>query len=396
MAIWRKTEQRALPLATDPNQLSARPYYPNYSGELVTETTAFGTSAVIAAVSILADSIASMPLEMFRQRERRLEKARTPQVLVTPNKHQGMFEFVHEAIATLAVHGTLFVYAPMDESGFPLELRNIHPHKVRVYDDLGVKKYEIDKRVFGDNEIVQINWMVMPNRHMSYSPLDMLRNTVGTLIAIDRFMSSFYGDGATPSSVLETDQQITTEQAKVLRDSWEEAHWKRRRPAVLTGGLKWKPITASASDMDTANYREAVIRDVARAYRIPLHMMLVSGGEGSHQTYQNIESAGINFVRHTLLPWMRRLEDGLGKMFPYPIVLRFNADSLQRADRSTRAKAQQIQILSGVLSPNEVREEEGLEPYEGGNNFVAPSALATIGTDPIPPEPSTIQNEEQQ
>lgn len=394
MAIWRKSEQRALPLAIDPNQISARPYYPNYAGELVTEATAFGTSAIVAACSILADSIASMPLEMYRQRDNRLERAKTPLVLRQPNKHQGIFEFVHEAIATLAIHGSVFIYAPMDDNGFPLELRNIHPHKVKIIvDDLGRRQYDIDKRIFGDNEIVQINWMVMPNKHISYSPIDMLRNTVGTLMAIDRFMSSFYGDGATPSSVLETDQQITTEQAKILRDSWEEAHWKRRRPAVLTGGLKWKPITASASDMDTANYREAVIRDVARFYRIPLHMMLVSGGEGSHQTYQNIESAGLNFVRHTLLPWMRRLEDGLGKMFPFPIVLRFNADSLQRADRMTRAKAQQIQIMSGVLSPNEVREEEGLEPYEGGDSFYSPSQTPSIGTDAIPPEPA--QQEEQ-
>jgi len=387
MAIWRKTEQRALPLSIDPNQISARPYYPNYSGELVTENTAFGTSAIIAAVSILADSIASMPLNLYRQRETRLERGRTPQVLIKPNEHQSMFEFVHEAIATLAIHGTVFIYAPMDSNGFPLELRNIHPHRVKVYtDDGGYKKYDIDKKVFDNKEIVQINWMVLPGKHIGYSPLDMLRNTVGTLIAIDRFMSSFYGDGATPSSVLETDQQITTEQAKILRDSWEEAHWKRRRPAVLTGGLKWKPITASASDMDTANYREAVIRDIARAYRIPLHMMLVSGGEGSHQTYQNIESAGINFVRHTLLPWMRRLEDGLSVMFPYPIVLRFDANSLQRADRMTRAKTQQIQIMSGVMSPNEAREEEGYEPYEGGDSFVAPSATPVIGTDAIPPE----------
>lgn len=388
MAIWRKQEQRALPLSLDPYQVTARPYFANYSGELVTETTAFGTSAIIAAVSIIADSIASMPLLMYRRRETRLEPARTPQVLVQPNKHQGIFEFVHEAATTLALHGTVFVYAPIDdESGFPLELRNLHPHRVKcIIDDVGNKTYEVDKRMFGSDEIVQINWMTLPHRALGYSPLDMLRNTVGTLLAIDRFMSSFYGDGATPSSVLETDQQITTEQAKVLRDTWEEAHWKRRRPAVLTGGLKWKPITASASDMDTANYREAVIRDIARAYRIPLHMMLVSGGEGSHQTYQNIESAGINFVRHTLLPWMRRLEDGIGRMFPFPIVLRFDADSLQRADRMTRVKSQQIQILSGTLSPNEARAEEGMEPYEGGDSFYAPSPNQNIGQDALPPE----------
>lgn len=203
-------------------------------------------------------------------------------------------------------------------------------------------------------------------------------------MAIDRFLAGFYGDGATPSSVLETDGQITTEQAKILRDSWEDAHWKRRRPAVLTGGLKWRPITASASDMDTMQHRESLVRDIARAYRIPLHLMLGTGGD--NQTYQNIESAGINFVRHTLLPWMRRVEDALSELFPYPITVRFNADELQRADRFTRVKSQQIQILSGTLSPNEARQEEGREPYEGGDSFVAPSATPNIGTDALPPE----------
>jgi len=264
-------------------------------------------------------------------------------------------------------------------------MRNIHPNKVKIHaSELDVRTYEIGKKIFTTDEIIQINWLVFPQQLRGVSPLETLRNSAGTIMAIDRFLAGFYGDGATPSSVLETDGQITTEQAKILRDSWEDAHWKRRRPAVLTGGLKWRPITASASDMDTMQHRESLVRDIARAYRIPLHLMLGTGGD--NQTYQNIESAGINFVRHTLLPWMRRVEDALSELFPYPITVRFNADELQRADRFTRVKSQQIQILSGTLSPNEARQEEGREPYEGGDNFVAPSPTPNIGIDALPPE----------
>jgi HK97 family phage portal protein len=213
-------------------------------------------------------------------------------------------------------------------------------------------------------------------------------------IAMDRFLAQFYGEGATPSSVLETDQTMSKDAAEILRDTWEDAHYKRRRPAVLTNGLKWKPVTTSAADMQMLEHREAIVRDIARTYRVPLH--LINGTGGDSQTYQNIESAGINFVRYTLLPYMRRLEDVLSEMLPIDQRVRFNADEFQRADLSTRVRAQQSMIMSGTLTPNEARAMENREPYDGGDQFVlgvagAPMAgveggdLPTLGTDKEPP-----------
>jgi HK97 family phage portal protein len=252
--------------------------------------------------------------------------------------------------------------------------------------------YKIGKEEFGTDVIRQINWVRLPDQARSLSPIDLLRNTIGTDIAINRFLSAWYGDGGTPGSVLETDQQLTTEQAQVLRDTWIDTHYKRRRPAVLTGGLKWKAITASAADMDTMAHREQIVREIARFYRIPLHMMNGTGGDS--QTYQNVESAGIQFVRHTLLPWMRRLEDAMSDMLPPNQIVRFNADEFMRADLSTRVRAAQVQIAAGMLTPNEARHIEGREPYEGGDGFVlnlpgAPMTAATetpfLGTDGEPP-----------
>jgi HK97 family phage portal protein len=142
-------------------------------------------------------------------------------------------------------------------------------------------------------------------------------------------------------------------------------------------------------------HREAIVRDIARAYRIPLNMINASGGDS--QTYQNVEQAGINFVRYTLLPFMRRIEDSISEMLPLTQRVRFNSSEFERADLTTRVKAQQIQIMSGTLTPNEAREQENREPYEGGDQFIlgvagAPMAgvtggdLPTLGTDTQPPE----------
>ena len=387
MSLWRKNEARALPTSIDPYQITARPYFPNYSGEIVSEGNAFAHSAVLSAVTLLADAVALCPLELQRERAGRLEKLPTPSVLMKPNAKQTMFEFVHQLMATLALHGNAYVYAPRRPGELPPEMINIHPNQVKgmVQTDTGDMVYEIGKQKYSMNEIRAIHWLILPGKLRGISPLEAQRNTIGMGIAMDRFLAQFYGEGATPSSVIETEQNVTQEQAQILRDTWYDIHNQHRRPAVLTGGMKWRPITTSASDMQMIEHRESIIRDIARAYRIPLNLILGSGGDS--QTYQNIEQAGTNFVRYTLLPWMRRIEDAISEMLPLTQRVRFNADEFMRADVSTRVNAQRVQILSGTMSPNEARQQENREPYEGGDLFVNPSTQPPAGTDAEPPQP---------
>jgi len=385
--IRRITERRALPTSIDPYQITARPFYPNYSGEIVTELTAFASTAVLSAVSLLADSVATMPLELTRQRAGRVEKLPTPSVLIKPNAHQTMFEFVHQTMLCLALHGCAYIYAPRRAGELPAEMRVLHPNLVKkaiMSDDGASYVYTIGKFEYSSDDVRAVHWILLPNQVRAVSPLEAMRNTIGIGLAMDRFLAQFYGEGATPSSVLETETTITPEQAQVLRDTWSDAHTQRRRPAVLTGGLKWRSITTSAADAQMLEHREAVVRDIARAYRIPLHM--INGSGGNSQTYQNIESAGTNFVRYTLLPFMRRIEDAVSEMLPLTQRVRFNADEFMRADVLTRVQAQQVQIMSGTLSPNEARQQENREPYEGGDVFMTPTSQQVVGNDAIPPE----------
>lgn len=400
MTLFRKVEQRALPPSIDPTGITARPAYVSAAGEVIDQTSAFTSTAIMSAVSLLADSIAMMPLNLYREVGSRYEQLPLPLVLRQPNAEQSMFEFVHQFIATLAIHGTAFVYAPR-EGGQLVELRNIHPERVTIVVDTdpnsptyGERTYQVigSKEVFTSDNIKQVDWLRFPNQLRGVSPLDVLRQTIGTAVAIDRFLAQFYGDGATPSSVLETDNNLSPEAAETLRQTWFDTHYKQRKPAVLAGGLKWKSITTSAADMQTLEHREAIVRDIARAYRIPLHM--INGTGGDSQTYQNVESAGINFLRHTLLPWCRRLEDMISELLPRPQKVRFDTNEFARADQLNRVRAQQLMIMSGTLTPNEARQIEGREPYDGGDQFIlgvagAPVAgveggdLPTLGVDAL-------------
>jgi HK97 family phage portal protein len=241
-----------------------------------------------------------------------------------PNDRQNIFEFIHQTMLTLALHGNAYIYAPIGSDGIPVELRNIHPNAIKgiTENDSGEVFYQVGKEKYDGKDIRSIHWLILPNQLRGISPLETLRNTIGMGLAMDRFLAQFYGEGATPSSVLETDQSITPEQAKQIKDNWEESHYKHRRPAVLQGGLKWRSVTTSAADMQMLEHKESIIRDIARVYRIPLHLILGTGGDS--QTYQNLEALGASFFQYTLLGWVRRIENTLSELLPVGTVVRFN------------------------------------------------------------------------
>ena len=397
MSIWRKTETRALPLSIDPYQITARPYFANYSGEIVSEINVFASTAILSAVTLLADSVASMPIDVVKRSSGRVENIPVPSVFEYPNDTQNIFEFMHQTMATLAVHGNAYIYCPKGANGLPVEMRNINPLQVKniVYTDTGSMVYEIGKEQFYSADIKHIQWLSMPSQVRGISPIEAMRNTIGMGLAMDRFLAQFYGEGATPSSVLETEGSVTPEQAQQIAQNWEMAHWKHRKPAVLQGGLKWRSITTSAADMQMLEHKESIIRDIARVYRIPLHLIIGTGGDT--QTYTNLEGTGAAFYKYTLLGWVRRLESAFSDFLPANQQIRFDATEFLRADLETRVRAQQTQIMSGTLTPNEARSIENREPYDGGDQFVlgiagSPVAgikggdLPTIGTDALPPE----------
>ena len=285
------------------------------------------------------------------------------------------------------MHGVCFIYAPHAPEQLPPEMRIIPANRVKSKwdDDSGEQMWKIgrDGDWLTSSDIKQVDWLRMSGSLRGLSPIEVMRNTIGVSLAMDRFLAQFYGEGAIPSSVLESDRPINKEQAEQIRMGWEDSHWKHRRPAVLSNGLRFRPIVTSAADAQMLEHREAIVRDIARAYRIPQHLINSHGGDS--MTYQNVESAGILFVRHTLLPWMRRIEDAISDMLPLTQRVRFNADEFLRADLLTRVRAEQVQIASGTLSPNEARLVEGREPYTGGDSFfmALPGAPMAGGTVPV-------------
>lgn len=356
----------------------------NWSGESITESTALEVTALMACISLIADSVASLPVRAIRNVGARTEPVPIPRWLDNSDMHT-QYELIHMVVTSLALHGNAYLYVDRDQNnGLPISLTPLHPTSVQVTIVNRQRYYTTNGVVVDPDNMLHLRWWTPPQSAVGLSPIEMQRNTIGLALAQARFVNQWYSEGATPSSVLEVDGDMTAEQAKVLTATWETSHRRRRRPAVLTNGMKWKPITASAQDMELAESREQTINDIARIFRVPNYMI---GARGDSQTYQNNESAGMHFVTYTLLPWLVRIERALSKLMAAPRELKFDTSGFLRADTINRYRSHQVGIMSGFLTPNEARAVEGLEPYMGGDEFVMAlpgSPMAGPGIEPPP------------
>jgi HK97 family phage portal protein len=377
------------------SQLYGQTSMTSAAGERIDEWTALGVSAVLSSVSLLADSVASMPLRSFEiGKDGKRTMRALPEVLADPDPESNTYELIHQIVASMALHGNAYIKIDRDRSGNMIGLVPLHPYQMQVLPtgDMTGRRYLHLGNEMNREDMLHLRWFTPPQSLVGISPLNQTRNLVGLAIAMDRHLAQFYGEGGTPSSVLETDQKLTLDQARIIQGTWEATHRRHRKPAVLSDGLKWKPITTSAADNEMIATREQLIRDIARIFRIPSHLI---GATGDNQTYQNVEQASLNFLTHTIAPWIRRIEIAISKILDLGVDVAFDTSSILRTDALTRARVNSINISMGARTPNEVRQIEGLEPYDGGDGFAqalvgnvtAGGQLPTLGTDADPSAP---------
>ena len=370
------------------SQLYGQTNITSSAGERIDEWSALGISAVLGCVSLLADTVASLPMRAYKIVDGKRINVELPDIMKNPDPESNLFELIHQTMASLAMHGNAYIHIDQDRRGTAIGLVPLHPYQMQVLptgDQIGRKYLHLGNEIDHD-EILHIRWFTPPQSLVGVSPMIQNRNLIGIALAMDRHIAQFYGEGGTPSSVLETDQKLTREQAATIRDTFMRTHRQHRLPSVLSDGLKWKPITTSAADNEMIATREQLVRDIARVFRIPSHLIMASG---DNQTYTNVEQSSLNFLNHTIMPWLRRLETAFSALLPEGTDVIFDTSHLLRADALSRAKVNALHIAMGAKTPNEVRTLEGYESYEGGDvfnqglagNITAGGLMPSLGSD---------------
>ena len=362
------------------------------SGKTVNERTALQTTAVYACVRILSETIASLPLHVYRYTEGGKAKD-TEHVLYTllhdePNPDMTSFVFRETLMSHLLIWGNAYSQILRDRSGQVIGLYPLLPDQMSVHRSEKGKLYYVYNRYEEDNPNFQEKGSIVLSQEevlhipglgfdglIGYSPIALAKNAVGMTLACEEYGASFFGNGANPGGVLEH-PGILKDPAKV-RDSWNAVYQGTRnahKVAVLEEGMSYKQIGIPPEEAQFLETRKFQINEIARLFRIPPHMV----GDLEKSSFSNIEQQSLEFVKYTLDPWVVRFEQALKKSLLLPEekkthFIKFNVDGLLRGDYQSRMNGYAIGRQNGWLSTNDIRELEELNPIppeEGGDLYL--------------------------
>lgn len=357
-----------------------------WAGMDIDRTTVLGISAVYAAVRIISETIGSLPLITYRRIPGGKERAENHHIYdllhLSPNPEQTPMQFKETMQGHICLLGNAYAYKVLNGRGEVTELWPLDPEKMRMKRISGKLKYiytrDGEETRLSRDEIFHVAGMGYDGM-MGYAPLEIAKNTYGQALAMHRFGSEFFKNSGTPGGYISLPQGVKLQNEAAitrLKSSWEDKHkdWgNKHRIGVLENGGEFKTVTIPPEHAQFIQTMKFSVTDIARIYRLPPPML----ADLERSTYSNIEFQGIEFIVHSMGPWFVRWEQtARTQLVPdrdrSEIFSEFLVNALLKGDIKSRYEAYRIGREIGVLSGNEIRAFENMNPVDGGDELYVP------------------------
>ena len=361
----------------------------NLSDTAIDSKTVFQVNAVYSAVSLIADTISTLPLDCFIRIDGQRRAFRPkPSWVEKPDIALPRVAFYNSVIVSLMLDGNAFIRVFSNRAGEVVNLVVLNPRAVEVKrTPRGTLTFTVEGegKVLSQEEVIFIPDVLRPGTIRGVSRVEALKENFGLALALEKFAATFFGNGTNLSGVIEVDSNLTKEQAENLRNSFDNAHrgWRRgHRTGILSGGAKFKTTQIDPESSQSIEARRFAVEDVARAFNIPANMLNIPGTT----TYASVEQNNIQFITHTLRPIVQKLEDAFSPLMTrYPggetAFVKWNLDGLARADIQARTSAYSTMIQAGVMSINDVRRLEDMSDIDDAAASNVRVPLANINID---------------
>lgn len=353
------------------------------AGVAVNVTSAQQVAAVHASVRVISESIAQLPCVLFRRDGTKRNPAVDHPVYALlhdrPNEWMTAFEWRELVSRHLNFRGNHYSLIVRGYGDRVLELLPMHPDRVKVQQDpvtlaLSYIYTRADGRrvVYPRRNVLHIRGLG-DDGVVGLDPISLYREAIGLTLATQRHGSRFFANGAKPSGLLEIEGSMDAEARTAMREDFESlfSGENTHRTATLPKGVSFKDIQMSNDNAQFLETRKYQRSEIASLFRVPPHMI----GDLEKATFSNIEHQAVEFVVHSLTPWLVRIEQALGRdlLNDAPdLFFKFNVDALLRGDSKSRAEALNIKRRAGVINANEWRALDDMNPREdeGGDEYI--------------------------
>jgi HK97 family phage portal protein len=358
---------------------------PTMTGVKVSEQNALKYSPYFAGVRLISETIGQIPLDYFI-RVQRLSGRRGKEKAVDdnlywllhsePNPEMDAVSFKSALAGQAATWGNAYAEIEWDmESGevkalWPLDVSKMQ----QIYRDPETQELKYAYRTPDGITRVLPAWRIWHlagfgyNGITGYNNIDLNRESLGLGKALEENAARFFGNGSRPGGVLTHPGKLSPESKKANIKHWQEEYGglsNIARIAILDEGITYKEIGIPPATAQQLESRTFQVQEVSRMLNVAPHKLM----ELSHATFSNIEHQDMEFMKYTMGIWFRRWEQVCNRKLILPDQRRkyffeFNEDALLKADSASRAAFYKELSYLGVLSPNDIREKENMNPIE--------------------------------
>ncbi|WIX32512.1 phage portal protein [Salinicola sp. JS01] len=359
------------------------------AGAGVNSDNALRVGALRACVTLLAESVAQLPCELYRRtgdggRERASQHPVYDLLHSQPNQKDSSFEYFEQGQGALGLEGNHYALIERDGAGYPIELIPINPKKCQVMKGRdGLPYYHLPEvgKTVGMRQMHHVK-AFSRDGFVGLSPIATNADSIGLAMSTEEHAAAVFERGATMSGVIERPSDATAikDQAAVdrLLDKFTERHGGLRNAfsvALLQEGMSYKQLSMDNEKAQLLESRKFSVEEICRLFKIPLHMVQLT--DKSTSWGSGIESMSLGFVIYTLLPWLKRWEAAMRRDLLLPserrdLYVEFNVSGLLRGDQKSRYDAYALGRQWGWLSVNDVRRLENMPPIAGGDRYLTP------------------------
>lgn len=347
------------------------------------------SAMVEACVSAYAQTVSMCPGDHWRGNDKggrtRVTNSALARILRYPNDYQSISDFMLNATRSLYLEGNTYALALRNNR---FEIDELHLMKPRMSYPQIATTGDIFY-VLGGNDVIAQRFggemLRVPARDVLHIKLHTDRRyphpligetpvfaalmDIGVSDAILNQQVQFYMNMARPSAVLSTDMVLDKDQTQALRDRWDEQTQgeNQGKTPVLTSGLKVQPWGIGGRDTQVAEMAKLSAERIALAFRVPLQILGLSGGP----SYGSAEALMAFWVASGLGFCLNHIEEAIGGVFQLAGVpdeyVEFDTKALLRSALKDRIEALARGVQGGIYSPNEARNQEGLDDVKAGD-----------------------------
>lgn len=361
----------------------------NVAGVVVNEKTALQVATVLACVKVIADGCATPDLHVKREkRDGTHERANNiPEYRLLsrrPNEWQTSFEWRRLMTLHAALTGAALSIKVMGDNRRVRELIPVEPGR---WDVRKISRYELRYRCwdefgmigeFTPDQVFLLNG-VQWEWTKSLNAVRLARSAIGLAMATEKSMQSMHANGLRPSGVYSVDGTLNDDQHKRLSEWIAKQAGPDRfgKPLVLDRAAKWLQTASTAIDAQSNETRRTQVEEICRAYGV---FPIMVGHSDKASTFASTEAFFGAHLIHTLTPWHKAWAQRIDEMLldgSGPLFAEFDTRYIRMASMKDRAMYARTMIEMGLMSPNEWRDMEGMDPRPGGDEYLRPLNMAS-------------------